>query len=436
MARGEIDAAIATEMEAKFKDLLQEKLEDAKGEFVPEPSVIPNTWEGYQHANPKTIQEKANTAVSLKEIKEIGQKLSHIPESQAPIKKVQSLFNDRAKMIDNGQIDWAMGELLAYGTLLNEGHNVRLVGQDVERGTFSNRHAVVKSEDVQSEYAPLQHIHDKQGRFSIYNSLLSEYAALGFEYGYSTTTPKDLTIWEAQFGDFANGAQIIIEQFIASAEAKWSKFSGLTLLLPHGYEGQGPEHSSARPERFLQLCAGSNMQVLNCTTPANLFHALRRQLKRNFSIPLVIMTPKSLLRHAKCVSNLSDLSDSSFQEVIADTEVTQKARKVLFCTGKIYYDLLAYREENNISDVAIIRIEQLYPLPEWILAEVFQQYEGATFAWVQEEPMNQGAWLHLHRYEFPVKLGYYGRKSSASPATGFKKVHDREQAEIVTKAFS
>ena len=436
MARGEIDAAIATEMEAKFKDLLQEKLEDARGEFVPETSVIPNTWEGYQHANQKSIKEKANTAVSLKNIKDIGQKISHIPESQAPIKKVQSLFNDRAKMIDNGQIDWAMGELLAYGTLLSEGHNVRLVGQDVERGTFSHRHAVVKSEDGQTEYAPLQHLSEKQGRFSVYNSLLSEYAALGFEYGYSSTTPKDLTLWEAQFGDFANGAQIIIDQFIASAEAKWSKFSGLTLLLPHGYEGQGPEHSSARPERFLQLCAGSNMQVLNCTTPANLFHALRRQLKRNFSIPLVIMTPKSLLRHPKCVSALEELSKGSFQEIIVDNDVAKNARKVLFCSGKIYYDLLAYREENNINDVAIIRIEQLYPLPEWLLADVFKQYQGADFAWVQEEPMNQGAWLHLHRYEFPVKLGYYGRRSSASPATGFKKVHDREQAEIVANAFS
>ena len=436
MARGEIDAAIATEMEAKFKDLLQEKLEDARGEFVPETSVIPNTWEGYQHANQKSIKEKANTAVSLKNIKDIGQKISHIPESQAPIKKVQSLFNDRAKMIDNGQIDWAMGELLAYGTLLSEGHNVRLVGQDVERGTFSHRHAVVKSEDGQTEYAPLQHLSEKQGRFSVYNSLLSEYAALGFEYGYSSTTPKDLTLWEAQFGDFANGAQIIIDQFIASAEAKWSKFSGLTLLLPHGYEGQGPEHSSARPERFLQLCAGSNMQVLNCTTPANLFHALRRQLKRNFSIPLVIMTPKSLLRHPKCVSALEELSKGSFQEIIVDNDVAKNARKVLFCSGKIYYDLLAYREENNINDVAIIRIEQLYPLPEWLLTDVFKQYQGADFAWVQEEPMNQGAWLHLHRYEFPVKLGYYGRRSSASPATGFKKVHDREQAEIVANAFS
>ena len=436
MSRGEIDAAIATEMEAKFKDLLQEKLEEAKGTFTPPPSVVPNTWEGYQHANEKTIQEKADTAVDSKIVKSLGEKISQIPAEKAPIKKVQNLFNDRAKMVQNGQIDWAMGELLAYGTLLNEGHNVRLVGQDVERGTFSHRHAVVKSEDGQQEYVPLNNLQDKQGKFYVYNSLLSEYAALGFEYGYSTTTPKDLTIWEAQFGDFSNGAQIIIDQFIASAEAKWSKFSGLTLLLPHGYEGQGPEHSSARPERFLQLCAGSNMQVLNCTTPSNLFHALRRQLKRNFSMPLVIMTPKSLLRHPKCVSALDELSTGAFQELIPDSLEIKKARKVLFCTGKIYYDLLDYREANNIKDVAIVRIEQLYPLPEWLIKDIFSQYQGADFAWVQEEPMNQGAWLHLHRYEFPSALKYYGRRSSASPATGFKKVHDREQAEIVSAAFS
>ena len=436
MSRGEIDAAIATEMEAKFKDLLQEKLEEAKGTFTPPPSVVPNTWEGYQHANEKTIQEKADTAVDSKIVKSLGEKISQIPAEKAPIKKVQNLFNDRAKMVQNSQIDWAMGELLAYGTLLNEGHNVRLVGQDVERGTFSHRHAVVKSEDGQQEYVPLNNLQDKQGKFYVYNSLLSEYAALGFEYGYSTTTPKDLTIWEAQFGDFSNGAQIIIDQFIASAEAKWSKFSGLTLLLPHGHEGQGPEHSSARPERFLQLCAGSNMQVLNCTTPANFFHALRRQLKRNFSMPLVVMTPKSLLRHPKCVSALDELSTGAFQELIPDSLEIKKARKVLFCTGKIYYDLLDYREANNIKDVAIVRIEQLYPLPEWLIKDIFSQYQGADFAWVQEEPMNQGAWLHLHRYEFPSALKYYGRRSSASPATGFKKVHDREQAEIVSAAFS
>ncbi len=436
MARGEIDAAIATEMEAKFKDLLQEKLEEAKGTFVPEPSAVPNTWEGYQHANAKSIQEKANTAVAKDTIVSLGDKISHIPAEYAPLKKVQNLFNDRAKMIQTGTIDWAMGELLAYATLLKEGHNVRLVGQDVERGTFSHRHAVVKSEDGSQEYIPLNHLSEVQGKMHVYNSLLSEYAALGFEYGYSTTTPKDLTLWEAQFGDFSNGAQIIIDQFISSAEAKWSKFSGLTLLLPHGSEGQGPEHSSARPERFLQLCAGSNMQVVNCTTPANYFHALRRQLKRNFSIPLIVMTPKSLLRHPKCVSPISELSDGQFQELIKDTEVTKNARKVLFCSGKVYYDLLEFRETEQIKDVAIIRIEQLYPLPEWLISEVFEQYKDAEFAWVQEEPMNQGAWLHLHRYEFPKPLKYYGRKSSASPATGFKKVHDSEQASIVTAAFS
>jgi 2-oxoglutarate dehydrogenase E1 component len=228
----------------------------------------------------------------------------------------------------------------------------------------------------------------------------------------------------------------MIDQFIASAEAKWSKFSGLTMLLPHGYEGQGPEHSSARPERYLQLCAGTNMQVLNCTTPANLFHALRRQLKRDFTMPLIIMTPKSLLRHPKCISNLTDLSEGQFQELIDDANVGKKVRKVLFCSGKIYYDLLAEKESKNHQDIAIVRIEQLYPLPEWQLEGIFNKYKDAEFLWVQEEPKNQGAWLHLHRYDFPVSLKYVGRKSSASPSTGFKKVHDAEQADIVSQSFS
>ena len=436
MQRGDIDAEIAKELEVKFKSLLQEKFELAKGEFKPEKPNIVNTWEGYEHASKKTVKTKAKTAVTAKDVKLVGEKITHIPEEHLPIKKVQNLFKDRQKMMETGTIDWAMGELLAYGTLLNEGHNVRIVGQDVERGTFSHRHAVVKEQEGKTKYSPLQHISDKQGKFSIYNSLLSEYAALGYEYGYSSTTPNDLTIWEAQFGDFSNGAQIVIDQFISSAEAKWKKFSGLTMLLPHGYEGQGPEHSSARPERFLQLCAGANMQVLNCTTPANLFHALRRQLKRNYTMPLIVMTPKSLLRHPKCVSTLTDLSKGDFQEVILDDNVGKKVRKVLFCSGKIYYDLLQEKENNNHDDVAVIRIEQLYPLPEWVLSDVFKQFEGADFAWVQEEPMNQGAWLHLHRYEFPVSLKYYGRRSSASPATGFKKVHDKEQNDIVLAAFS
>ncbi len=436
LTRGEIDAALAKEMETQFQTLLQEKFEEAKGEFKPSPSAIKNTWEGYKHPGVKDIQIPAKTAVDLNTLKKVGDAIATIPADIQPIKKVQSLFADRKKMIDIGTIDWAMGELLAYGTLLNEGHNVRIVGQDVERGTFSHRHAVIKQEIGEQEYVPLQNISPNQGKFNAYNSLLSEYAALGFEYGYSTTTPKHLTIWEAQFGDFANGAQIMIDQFIASAEAKWSKFSGLTMLLPHGYEGQGPEHSSARLERFLQLCAGTNMQVLNCTTPANLYHALRRQLKRDFTMPLIVMSPKSLLRHPKCVSTLNDLSEGQFQELIDDNHVASKVRRVVLCSGKIYYDLLAEKEQNQHNDVAIIRIEQLYPLPEWKLDEIFAKYQGAEFVWAQEEPKNQGAWLHLHRYDFPISLRYIGRKSSASPATGFKKVHDAEQAEIVAQAFA
>ncbi len=436
LERGEIDAALAVEMEKKFQELLQEKFEEAKGDFMPAPSAIKNTWEGFRHSNEKDIQLPANTKVDIKTLKDIGEKISTIPDNNLPIKKVQNLFNDRKKMIENGTIDWAMGELLAYATLLHEGHPVRLVGQDVERGTFSHRHAVIKQEVGETEYTPLNNISDKQAKFSVYNSLLSEYAALGFEYGYSTTTPNGLTLWEAQFGDFSNGAQIIIDQFIASAEAKWNKFSGLTMLLPHGNEGQGPEHSSARPERYLQLCAGTNMQVLNCSTPANYFHALRRQLKRDFTMPLIVMTPKSLLRHPKCVSNLDELANGHFQELIDDNNVAKKVRRVLFCTGKIYYELLSEKEAKNATDIAIVRIEQLYPLPEWKMAETFSKYEGAEFCWVQEESKNQGTWLHLHRYDFPVKLNYIGRKSSASPATGFKKVHDAEQAEIIAKSFA
>lgn len=436
LQRGEIDAALAQEMEVEFKSMLQEKFEEAKGDFKPNTPQVKNTWEGFQHANAKDFQTSVNTGVSKEKLIEIGKKLSQIPEDNLPIKKVQNLFADRGKMIETGTIDWAMGELLAYGSLLTENHPVRLVGQDVERGTFSHRHAVIKKEDSEKEYTPLNNLATSQAKLSIYNSLLSEYAALGYEYGYSTCMPQGLTIWEAQFGDFSNGAQIIIDQFIASAESKWGKFSGLTMLLPHGQEGQGPEHSSARLERYLQLCAGSNMQVLNCSTPANLFHAFRRQLKRNFQVPMVIMSPKSLLRHPKCVSTLEDLEKGSFQEVINDANVDKKVRRVVFCTGKIYYDILAGKEAGNHKDVAVVRIEQLYPLPEWKLEEIFNQYKGAEFVWAQEEPKNQGTWLHLARYDFPVALKYIGRKSSPSPATGYKKIYDKEQAEIVAACFA
>ncbi|MBC7425318.1 MAG: 2-oxoglutarate dehydrogenase E1 component, partial [Bacteroidia bacterium] len=351
------------------------------------------------------------------------------------IKKVQQIYEARVEMIGKDSYDWAMGELMAYATLVDEGTTVRLSGQDCERGTFSHRHALIKKEDSEAEYVPLNNI-SKDTRYYVYNSLLSEYAELGFEYGYSTAAPNALTLWEAQFGDFSNGAQIMIDQFIASACTKWGQCSGLVLLLPHGYEGQGPEHSSARPERFLQLAANFNMQVVNCTTPANFYHALRRQNKRDFRVPLIVMTPKSLLRHPLCVSKADDFTEGHFQEIIVDEYADKKVSRVLLCSGKIYYDLLEKQQSEKRKDVAIIRVEQMYPLPEKQIEDLYNQYKKAEFYWVQEEPRNMGAWMHFSRYELPFAMKYIGRRSSASPATGFKKVHDKEQAAIVAEAFA
>jgi 2-oxoglutarate dehydrogenase E1 component len=382
--------------------------------------------------------KSTNTTFEANRWKEIAQIINTIPDNNLPIKKVQQLYQGRLKMITENQFDWAMGELMAYATLLDEGHSIRLCGQDCERGTFSHRHALIKKEDSETEYVPLQNICKNQGKFNVYNSLLSEYAALGFEYGYSVTTPNDLTIWEAQFGDFANGAQIMIDQFIASASTKWAQYSGLVMMLPHGYEGQGPEHSSARLERFLQLCASFNMQVINCSTPANYYHALRRQLKRtDFRVPLIAMTPKSLLRHPQCVSQIEDFTQGSFQELINDNYVeSKKVKRVVLCSGKIYYDLLEKQQIEKIKNIAIVRIEQLFPLPEKQLAEIYELYSNAEFVWVQEEPRNMGTWMHFSRYELPFTLRYIGRKSSASPATGYKKTHDKEQAAIINEAFA
>ncbi|MFN3445698.1 MAG: hypothetical protein ACK44D_08160 [Bacteroidia bacterium] len=340
-------------------------------------------------------------------------------------------------MIKNDNYDWAMGELLAYATLSNEGHAVRMTGQDVERGTFSHRHAIIKQEDSELSHNVFDSLgEDKKANVEFYNSLLSEYAVLGFEYGFSMITPNDLTIWEAQFGDFANGAQIIIDQYLSSAEAKWKTYSGLVMMLPHGYEGQGPEHSSARLERFLQLCANWNIQVCNITTPANYFHALRRQLHRKTRLPLVVMTPKSLLRHPACVSKLEDFTKGEFQQLIDDSNVKAKdVKRVLFCTGKIYFDLLERQQKESRKDVAIVRLEQIYPMPEKEMDEVFTKYKGAEFCWVQEEPKNMGSWTYLLRREENFKLRLISRKASASPATGFSKVHAKEQLQIVDEAF-
>jgi 2-oxoglutarate dehydrogenase E1 component len=439
LATGSVEAALAKEMESSFRKQLQEKLESAKGAEPSKPkNFLQNLWDGFRQSNQDDFLKSDGTAVGKEELLELANLLTNIPEGFKAFNKIEKLFKDRKGMIEQNSYDWAMGELLAYATLSKEGHNVRMTGQDVERGTFSHRHAIIKQEDSEKIHNVFDSLGElKKGKVKFYNSLLSEYAVLGFEYGYSMVRPNDLTIWEAQFGDFANGAQIIIDQYLASAATKWKTFSGLTLLLPHGYEGQGPEHSSARLERFLQLCANWNMQVCNITTPANYFHALRRQVKhKDIRLPLVVMTPKSLLRHPACVSKLEEFTNGHFQELIDDSFVeVKKVKRVLMCTGKIYYELLERQQKDARKDVAIVRLEQLYPMPENQMAALYEKYAHAEICWVQEEPKNMGAWLYLLRWDQNLKLKRISRESSASPATGYSKVHAKEQQAIIDKAF-
>ncbi|MCO6494157.1 MAG: 2-oxoglutarate dehydrogenase E1 component [Bacteroidetes bacterium] len=440
LKRGEIDAQLAKDMEIKFKNLLQEKLDFVRASNKPikeEVEGITNQWGNFIIPNAKTFDTPIDTKFNKKRWLEIAKNITFIPEDHPLFKKIEQVYAHRREMIDVDSYDWAMGELMGYATLLDEGYSVRLAGQDTERGTFSHRHAVVKKADSEEKYIPLRHVSDKQGHFFVYNTLLSEFAALGYEFGYASATPNTLTLWEAQFGDFSNGGQIITDQYITAGLAKWGRQNGLVMLLPHGYEGQGPEHSSARPERFLQMCANYNIQVVNCTTPANLYHVFRRQMKRNFRIPLIIMTPKSLLRHPLCVSKLVDFTEGKFNELFSDNYATPKtAKKVLFCNGKVYYDLLQKQQEDKRDDVAIIRVEQLYPLPEKQINEIMKSYKNAKFYWVQEEPKNMGAWSFLMQYELNQPLSYIGRKASASPSTGLKSVHEKEQAELLNNAFS
>ena len=335
---------------------------------------------------------------------------------------------------DTNKLDWAMGELLAYGTLLQEGHPIRISGQDVERGTFSHRHAVLTSEDSEQEICPLNSVSDV-AKFTAFNSLLSEYGVLGFDYGYAMAMPNSLTIWEAQFGDFSNGAQIMLDQFISSAEDKWKMMNGLVMLLPHGYEGQGAEHSSARMERYLQLCAQHNMQMVNCTTPANFFHVLRRQLKRKFRKPLVVFTPKSLLRHPQCVSSIQDLTTGRFQEIIDDTIEASSVKKLVLCSGKLYYELLQERKENNRNDVAIVRLEQLYPLPKKQINTVIEKYNPEQLIWAQEEPENMGAWSHILRNLRYLPFEVVARSESAATASGSSKRSAKRQKTIIEQVF-
>ncbi len=426
-------------IETAFNEQLEKELAVAQqtetAEITP---FFEKTWQGLRRAELKDFSESPGTGVPKELLKEIGIKITSLPEGVKFFRKIEKLQSDRREMLEKeGSLDWAMCELLAYGSLLKEGFPVRLSGQDVQRGTFSHRHAVLTIEDTDEYYTPLQHLGNDQGKFSIYNSPLNEYGVLGFEYGYSVATPSALTIWEAQFGDFMNGAQIIFDQYLSSAEDKWRLMSGLVVLLPHGYEGQGPEHSSARLERFLTLCAEGNLQIVDCTSPANFFHVLRRQLHREFRKPLIVFTPKSLLRHPACVSSLDELVDGRFQEVIDDNVPDpSKITRVVFCSGKVYYDLMDEKVKQGAGQTAVVRLEQLYPLPVEQLKLIIEKYKNADkYLWVQEEPANMGAWSYILRNFKEVELLLIARPESGSPATGSSKLHAQRQRKIVEKAF-
>ena len=439
---GSVDAGFALELEKSFRNQLQQNLDESKAEdkITETVQMFEGVWHGLHIATTREFFAPIETAVPEAELLEIGKKITVLPEGKDFFKKIEKLFEERNKMVTKTHVfDWAMGELLAYGTLLKDGYPVRISGEDVKRGTFSHRHAVLTLVDSEDEYTPLETI-GNEAKFSIYNSLLSEYGVLGFEYGYAMANPNALTVWEAQFGDFFNGAQIIVDQYIASAETKWQRGNGLVMLLPHGYEGQGPEHSSARVERFMELCADSNIQVANCTTPANFFHILRRQMLRDFRKPLIIFTPKSLLRSPKCVSRLEEFTTGKFHELIDDDYADpKKVKRVLFCTGKIYYDLLEKQQVDKRKDVAIVRVEQLYPTPLVQILKVKAKYNKATeFLWVQEEPENMGAWPYICRKfhnDKLINLNVISRNEGSSTATGFAKQHAAQQLHIVSKAF-
>jgi len=426
------------EIEKEYRDFLEKELvESKKQERTKVTSYLQGPWAGLQMVKGTDIFSPCNTGVDKKTFLSLAEKSVTLPADKKFFNKIIRLFEERHAMIKNDRYDWAMGELMAYLTLMHEGHNVRFSGQDVERGTFSHRHAVLKIEDSEEEYTPLNECETK-GKLYIYNSLLSEYAVLGFEYGYAYSAPYHLVIWEAQFGDFFNGAQIIVDQYLAASEYKWRRMNGLVVLLPHGYEGQGPEHSSGRIERFLQLCAENNIQVVNTTTPAQQFHVLRRQLKRNFRKPLICFTPKKLLRYPACVSRLEDFVSGTFEEILDDPDVKNKndIDTLGLCSGKIYYELKEEQEKRKIKNMAFIRIEQLYPLHKEKLRKILASYPNVEkMFWIQEEPENMGAWKFIDYELRELGLRYVGRPAAASPATGFLKKHIEETNLIFETVF-
>jgi 2-oxoglutarate dehydrogenase E1 component len=438
--RGEVDSALAKEMETIFWKDLQDRLDDLKQKPLPYTRQQPEqAWADLGRATEEDFATSPDTSITIEQLQTVIDGIMKIPSDFSPLPKVKKIIEEKIKTYnEQKQLDWATGELAAYASILLEGNDVRMSGQDVQRGTFSHRHAVLRDEKTNKPYNRLNSITEKQGSFRIYNSLLSEYAVLGFEYGYAMANPNTLTIWEAQFGDFNNGAQTIFDQFLSSAETKWGKQNGMVILLPHGYEGQGPEHSSARMERFLMMCAELNMIITNCTTSANFFHALRRQLKFGFRKPMLNFSPKANLRLNKSYSHIDEFTNGKFQETIDDSAINDvnTVKRVLLCSGKIYFYLLEKQTTENRQDIAIIRMEQLHPLPINQLQLLQTKYKQAQWIWVQEEPRNMGAASYL-KMNMPesFKLGYLSRNASASTATGFAKKHAEEQKALVEGAF-
>jgi 2-oxoglutarate dehydrogenase E1 component len=440
IARGDIEAAMAKEMELAFKANLQDRLENVRQNQLP--YVYQDTEKAWQKlvetTDDKAFEQSPETGLDRKTIDRLLNHVLTLPKDFKPIPQIAKTLENQRKLVESGQIDWSMGELLAYSSILLDGKDVRMSGQDVRRGTFSHRHAFLSDAENFSKLNRLEGIDPKQGKFYIYNSLLSEYAVLGFEYGYSLASPDALVLWEAQFGDFANGAHSIIDQFVLAGETKWRRMSGLVMLLPHGYEGQGPEHSSGRMERFLQGCAENNVTVANLTSASNFFHLLRRQQARNFRKPLIVLSPKSTLRPPYNMGTIAEIEKGTrFQELLDDTTVNpKKVKRLLVCSGKVYYDLVRRREETKRDDVAIVRIEQLYPFPTKQFEEILKKYNGAGRpVWVQEEPANMGAYSHLLLQYNQYDWLYAGRPLAASPATGFPKIHEQQQKALVDQAF-
>ena len=441
--RGDIQKELAEQMVNEYDKMLQDLLAEVKQNHLPykqqEPDLAWRTLTRGKDITDDMFDRSPDTGIDPSVIKTLTDHLMKLPTGFSPLKDVLRYMNGKEKLLADNKIDWGYGELMAYGSILLEQKNVRLSGEDVKRGTFSHRHVCFFDAETNAEYNRLGSISTEQGQFYVYNSLLSEYAVLGFEYGYALASPEHLVIWEAQFGDFNNGAQTIIDQYLAAGETKWGRQNGLVMLLPHGYEGQGPEHSSARLERFLQLCAENNMTIANVTTPANFFHLMRRQLVRPFRKPLVVMSPKSLLRHPEVISDISAFQTGThFQEIIDDPSVKEpkKVKKVLFCSGKIYYELLAHQRDNKITNIAIVRVEQLYPFPDKQIHEVLTKYPKATPHWVQEESLNMGAWSFIATFHADLLFTPIARPISASPASGFVKIHNKQQADIIEKAFA